>query len=88
MTLKALQNEKSRLLRLLDGIEAQIRAHLLEAAGVKEGDIVLCKGKEFKVTHIRFVAWEGKPWLRGLMKKKSGEWGAQTRMLFDDWKKP
>lgn len=60
------------------------------ACPVKRGDLVLCKGIEYRITHIRFHSWdnpEDKPWLMGNPKRKDGTFGTAERHLYGDWTK-
>jgi hypothetical protein len=61
----------------------------MDDIGIHEGDIVDYKGGKAKVEKVlRFVGNGGKPWIRGYLQRKNGEWGTLARALYDDWSKP
>ena len=55
--------------------------------GVSVGSIVSRSGHEFKVTSVmtEFFSCDNKPWLRGVMRKKNGEFSTQERSLYNEW---
>jgi len=53
--------------------------------GIKEGVTVIYKDKEYKVTHIEPDHY-GRPWLKGVTRKKNGDWSKREQHLFGDWR--
>ena len=84
--------KREKELRLeLDGVNVEIKDIKLQMAeseyGVNIGSIVIYKGHEFKVTAIH--PWKSfandKPWVKGLPKKKNGEFGKAAHDLYGLW---
>jgi hypothetical protein len=55
------------------------------AAGVSLGDIVLHKGKRYRVSSID--PYWSPAWLKGNPERKDGTFGAAERHLFDRWER-
>jgi hypothetical protein len=68
-------------------IEQELHELRLDLHDIHPGDIVTRKGVEYRVTRVTVSSWQRKPWLKGVAKKKNGEWGAAERQLFSDWEK-
>ncbi len=58
------------------------RVKLVYGAGV--GDVVVSKGKEYRVTHFSAL-WADKPWAHGNPRNKDGKFGAADRALYGEW---
>jgi hypothetical protein len=91
-------NEKKDLAIKLSEVDREVSELAYECSvlqwGINIGDIVVDKkGVESKVCEIK-PSWFSersqtftKPWLKGLRKKKDGEYGVKEYSLYDDWKK-
>ncbi len=85
--IEVLQEEVDRLRAELWAAEGNLRNAKELKTGISAGDIVMYRDAEYRVTGIRLFA-SPKPWLNGVKKLKSGNWGTQVRCLYSDWTKP
>lgn len=82
--IEALTEEVDRITRELAIAKSKLVAAKIAAAGVSIGQEVMYNGIRYKVTNID-VSMFKKPWLKGVSRTKSGEWGKQNRHLYGDW---
>ena len=66
-----------------DAVRAELLAAQLAEFPVQIGDIVLCKGKEYKVARIETEY----KWVSGYMRRKDGTFGTMVRHLYTSWTK-
>ena len=86
MSEKHINDLKSRvgdLERQLDDAKARLKAAQIDAAGVKVGDVVVSRGKRYRVTEIEPSSWGA--WVSGNPEKKDGTFGIARRALYSDW---
>jgi hypothetical protein len=55
------------------------------AAGVSLGDVVVSKGKRYRVSSID-PSWD-KAWVKGNPERKDGTFGTAERHLFENWER-
>lgn len=82
-TIDAIKAEVEELKGLLEDAKNRLHAAQLEAAPVKIGMTVLCKGEEYRVVEVLPKSWGGKEWVIGNPKKQDGTWGIARRHLYD-----
>jgi len=92
MTLEELRAEETRLARELADVKQRIQAAREDAVGIHVGDIVMGMrdvdaGKQFKVTGIRFLVIDGKPWVSGKRQRPDGTFTTATYNLMGQWEK-
>lgn len=83
----ALQADVDRIAaELVDAKERLTRAKI-DICGVAIGDIVIAKGKRFRVCEIDVHWTHSPPWLKGNQQLNDGSWGVGVRNLYSDWVK-
>lgn len=87
-------NEIDRLQADVDRLETELveaKERLTRAkiaiCGVAIGDIVVRKGKRFRVCEIDVHWTTSPPWLKGNVLLKDGSWSLAARNLYGDWTK-
>jgi len=93
MRLNELKTEKDAIKDSLKSVNDEIKSTALELMklqhGVYAGCVVITgEGREALVTFVETDRWDykhNKPWLKGRLKKKDGEFGINERHLCADW---
>lgn len=87
--------EKASEIAVLEAKVKTLRAELADysnllrdarvaASGVSLGDIVVSRGKRYRVTSVEPHSFG--TWLKGNPERKDGTFGTAERHLFEDWK--
>jgi hypothetical protein len=83
--IKELEDENIALRQRIIDNDEEIKRLAGELFGVKVGDIVLCKGKRFKVASIHKPWMFQKPYLMGFFEKSDGSFSSALRRAYSDW---
>ena len=88
MSQKHINDLKARvgdLRQQLAEAEARLKAAQIEASGVKVGDVVVSRGKRYRVLEIEPRPWGG-TWLYGSPEKNDGTFGIARHYISSGWK--
>jgi hypothetical protein len=79
----ALMSQIANLRAKLRAKEQELYDERVRKTGVKVGDIVVCKGEQYRVCSIEPMSFGA--WVSGNPRKKNGEFGNAVRNLYANW---
>lgn len=86
-TIPELQQKVERLRHELVSAEADLHEARVALTGIKPGDVVHYRGTEHRVTYVKPMYGDQKPWLHGNRKSKDGTYGRREVHMYTDWER-